>query len=255
MKRIGFAALVALACASSIAVARAGQPRAELRGYVCHVALDPVNREISVNAVMRPVKGTKRMQLRFDLLGRASAPGTFAPVTGGDLGTWISPSNPTLGQRSGDVWMFGHPVFDLTAPAAYRFVVSFRWIGGGGRVLGTVMRQSKTCFQPELRPDLIVQSIVINPVAGHPKLDQYATTIENTGASGAGPFEVEFADKRVVKTPTVRRLHAHSAITINFVGPLCDSTSPPTVTVDPTDQVDVVNRDGTSQTVTCPSTG
>jgi hypothetical protein len=253
MRRIGFACLLAVACASPVAIAATpAPPRAELSQFICRRALDPPNRLVSIEAVMRPMKATKQMQLRFDLLSKTSDPGTFTPLTGGDLGMWRSPPNPTLGQQPNDVWLLKHPVSDLAAPAAYRFQVSFRWFGAHGRLLGSAARSSRVCFEPELRPDLLVQSIVVSPVSGHPKVDEYVTTIANNGATGAGPFEVEFTDGSVVRTPTVRHISPHATKVINFFGPVCDPTAPPTVTVDPTDQVDDLNRSNNSLTATCP---
>jgi hypothetical protein len=136
-------------------------PRARLRHLVCQRALDPVGRAISVTAVMRPVKGTVKMSLRFELLSRGKGVSALSPVSGGDLNSWISPPNPTLGQRSGDVWNVKKPIVDLMAPATYQFRVQFRWTGAHGRVLGTTSRNSQTCFQPELRPDLAVRSISV----------------------------------------------------------------------------------------------
>ena len=113
--------------ASGFAVAPAGAvaPTAELKNFVCQTSRDPASRQISITAVMRPRQGTQRMELKFELLRRTS--GRFLRVRARGLDTWIHPSPPDLGQRSGDVWNFAKPVLDLPAPAVYRLRVIFRW--------------------------------------------------------------------------------------------------------------------------------
>jgi CARDB len=256
MKRFLIAALAVLALgAATAADGRAvSQFRAHLRGFACQRALDPPARALAVTAVMRPLQGTSRMALRFQLLSKSKTGGSYSALTGGDLGTWISPANPTLGQRVGDVWILKKQVAELSAPAAYRFRVSFRWTGAHGHVLGSAVRDSPTCVQPELRPDLLVQSIDVTPVTGMPDLNRYVARIRNAGATAAGSFEVLFAPGGAlpVKIRQVQRLGAHSKLEETFVGPACSTTSPPSVTVDPNDQVDDYNRPNNSLTAICP---
>src|SRR5207237_8883869 len=125
-------------------------------------ALDPAQRSISIDAQMRPISHTQRMAIRFDLLARVKSARRYSAVHGGDLGTWLTPADqPTLGQRPGDVWLISHPVAGLPAPATYRYRVTFRWSGDHGHVLATRALMSDSCFEPELRPDLVVASIAL----------------------------------------------------------------------------------------------
>lgn len=128
-------------------------PRVQLSGLVCHTAAQQSQRSISVRASMRPVVGTEKLEIRFELLSRPGPGIPFAQVSGAGLGTWTSPPNPTLGQRPGDVWLVSHSVSNLPAPAIYRYRVSFRWIGAGGRALATHSRVSANCDQPALGGD------------------------------------------------------------------------------------------------------
>jgi hypothetical protein len=128
--------------------AGADPPRAILNGFVCRTSATALNRAISITAVMRPVSGTERMALKFELQRRAAGTASFADVSGGDLGKWIYPADPpTLGTRPDDVWKLDKQVVNL-ASAVYRFRVTFRWIGAGGSVLGTAVRRSPRCDQP-----------------------------------------------------------------------------------------------------------
>src|SRR5437588_835288 len=73
-------------------------PRDELRSFVCQKALDPPTRAVSIQAVMRPVPGTAKMQIRFDLTRKTKPGAAFKIVRGHFLGSWLTPDNPTLGQ-------------------------------------------------------------------------------------------------------------------------------------------------------------
>jgi hypothetical protein len=236
--------------------ATASSPRAQLTDYLCQQALDPATRAVSVTAVMRPLPGTKKLSVRFALLTRSQVSPAPTPVRAGDLGTWISPTDRSLGQQPGDVWKVSKPVVGLTAPASYRFRVSFRWSGAGGGLLGSAVRYSPRCSQPELRPDLAVSSIGVDPVAARPNRDTYVVEIANLGASAAGPFEVLFApgDGSPANTDTVAHLGAHRTVRVTFVGPLCSAGGAPTITADPNNQIDDFNLSNNVLTATCPTT-
>ncbi len=232
-------------------------PRAHLRGFVCTKALEPTQRLVSVMAVMRPLKGTKALKLQFDLLAKTGS-GPWMLVRGGDLGSWISPPKQAipLGSRPGDVWMLNHPVADLPAPATYKFQVQFRWLGAHKRIIGDTVRESPTCYQPELRPDLVALSFTAEPIPNKPKHDEYTATIKDTGLTGAGPFELEItgagfsAPSNVI---TIQHIDAHQTLTLSFGGPACNQSAAPVMTIDPTQQVDVFTRANTTLTATCPS--
>src|ERR1700704_2738789 len=115
-------------------IAAGDQSRAQLRTFDCPPPLDPQDRSISVKAVMRPLPGTQKLQLKFDLLLSHDGSSAQLSVRAGNLGSWLSPRNPTLGQVPADVWNFKKSIFQLDAPATYRFKVVFRWVGSGGRV-------------------------------------------------------------------------------------------------------------------------
>jgi hypothetical protein len=191
------------------------------------------------------------MAMRFQLLEKSASQHSWTQVSGGDLGRWITPENPTLGQRPGDRWIVKKQVVSLAAPATYRFRVGFRWTGAHARGLGTTTRLSRTCFQPELRPDLYVKSITVKSAGHRQAQDQYTAVIGDAGATGAGPFKVQFADGALTETRTVQFLGAHKEMRIKpFLGPPC-AQGPATVTVDPNDQVDDYNRANNSLTVSC----
>jgi hypothetical protein len=250
--------ICAAVCGAALAVgvlgADASTPVSKLRGFSCQRSVNPVGRGIAVSAVMRPLKGTRRLTMRFELFTRSKAVPAWKTVSGGDLGAWLTPRNSTLGQRSGDVWIVNKSVNELAAPAAYRFRVTFRWVGSHNRTIGTATRTTATCNQPELRPDLLVPSIDVQPISGHPHLNLYVATIANHGATAARNFRVLFSTASgASESHSIKRLAAHSKTTVSFRGPACNTTAPSTVTVDPDGVVDDFNRTNNTATATCSS--
>ena len=254
MKRLTVLAFCLLAigliAASSVGAAA---PRARLRAPACVTALDPPARAISITATMRPMTGTTKLQLKFDLTSRVNSSRPYTRVRGGDLSTWVTPKDPTLGQQPDDVWNVIKQVVDLKAPATYRFKVSFRWLGAHGKVLGTTVKTSSTCYQPELRPDLQVKTISVQAVDGRPSVDEYIALIRNAGATATGPFDVQFTDGAVVKTHSIDDLGPRASIKQHFIGPSC-GTGTANVTADPGNQVDDLNRANNSLNVVCSGT-
>jgi hypothetical protein len=258
MRRFSVLALLGVpAFAATAAGANTAPPaREKLSAFVCHTALEPADRMISVRAVMRPMTGTRKMAVRFELLSKPAVAVPFSEVRGGDLGTWISPTDPpTLGQQPHDVWTVSHPVDNLPAPATYRYKVHFRWTGSGGKVLATRTHVSPACWQPELRPDLVVQSIRVAPVDGKPQMNSYTAVIRNAGATAAPAFEVAFTPggSTSTKIKTVQRLPAHATSEVTFIGAACTAATAPTIKVDPHRRIDEANTANNSLTAVCPA--
>jgi CARDB len=243
--------------AAAAAVPPIAPPRAQLTQFSCGHALDPANRSVSVQAVMRPLVDTRRLSVKFELLQRVSGAAAPTALHAGDLGVWLLPADPTLGQLPGDVWRLNKTVLNLEAPAAYQFRVVFRWTGANGRVLGSTVRLSRVCHQQELRPDLAVTSLSVAPVAGHPNEDLYTAVVANRGLTGAGPFEVLFVPggSAAATTDNIPSLGAGRSRTLSFTGPVCDPTDPPSVTADAAHEVDDYNRANNTATAVCPAAG
>ena len=249
---IAGAAIMILCAAASASAATTSPPVDQLRSLVCQKALDPPARAISIQAVMRPVAGTEKMQMRFDLMRKTPRTAGFVVVRGRLLGSWITPQNPTLGQRPDDIWILTHPVVDLSAPATYRFRVNFRWIGAQGQRLATAVQTTAGCYQPEMRADLLLRSL--NVGASNAGSDTYTAVLANRGQTGAGPFGVELAGAgSTPQTATVAWLGPHATVREQFVAPACAAGSNLTVTVDPTDAVDEYNFANNALTIACPA--
>lgn len=221
----------------------------KLTGFVCRRALRPIDRSISATAVIRPISGTVKLAVNFRLL-RRSPTGVVINVHGAGLGTWLTKS---IQSRPQEAWRVIHTVSYLSAPATYRLKVSYRWVGAGGRVIAHGARRSRRCRQPELRPNLEVQSIAVGADATDASDDYYLARIYDAGATGAGPFLVQLADQEQLVNRRVRHIRRHELLSVRLAGPLCDRADPPTVTVDPYHRVDVYSRARASLTATCPA--
>jgi hypothetical protein len=256
---VGAVVTCALTIGSATASAQSSPspPNDQLRSFVCQKASDPPARAVSVQAVMRPVTGTSKMQMKFQLMRQSKPHARFVAVRGRGLGSWITPSDPTLGQRSGDVWILNHPVVNLAAPATYKFKVTFEWIGAQGQTLDTDTQASPTCYQPELRADLFVRSLTVTPITSGAAAGQwaYVAQIANRGQSGAGPAQVVFTSGNGAPVSgTVAWVGAKSSARQRFVAAPCTAGTPLTVTVDPTQSIDEYDYANNALTVPCPAT-
>jgi CARDB len=259
MSRVGFVPAIAagliaavVGWASPASGASAPPARDQLRSFVCQKAIDPPSRAVSIQSVMRPVTNTAKMQMRFDLMRRTKRGAPFKNVRGQSLGSWLTPSDPTLGQRPGDVWIVNHPVVDLPAPATYRFRVSFRWLGSRGQQLSSAVQTSSTCYQPELRADLLVRSLTVTPLASGQSA--YVALIGNRGLTAAGPVEVDLAGVgSATEARTLGSVGPKSSARQRFVGPSCAVGTSLTVTVDPSHTIDEYNFANNALTMACPA--
>jgi CARDB len=262
MKRLSIlGSCMAAALAVAVPVASASRPRAApppsrdaLGAIACHQALDPLQRDVSVRATMRPLTGTQTLQIKFSLSLTASGEPATAVVAGG-LGQWLTPSDPTLGQRPGDIWKLSKTVYNLGG-GSYQFSVAFRWLGAKGKVLRTAALASSSCAIKELRSDLAVRSVKVRPIAATSARDRYLAVVVNQGLSASGPFSLLF-DPGLAgassQTKPVGSLIPGQRTTVQFTGPACDASSPPTVVADPTGAVDESDRSNNALTVTCPA--
>jgi CARDB len=257
MRRLLLAAAI-LSAGSALpnTLALGADQHASLKDFACRPSVKPARRVVTVTAVMRPIRGTARLAMRFQLVSTKS--GLPTALRGGDLGSWISPHDATLGQQAGDVWILKHPVTGVPPGATYSFRVSFRWIGADGRTIATSARSTATCWQPYVRADLFVQSISVGPAPNDPTQSQYVVWIGNDGLTAAGSFNVALSpggSAPGAQSVTVPKLDPQKTVSETFTGPACTPATAPTITVDPAQEVPDANRANNSMTATCPGSG
>jgi hypothetical protein len=108
----------------------------------CVTAPQAEQRAVSFSAEMTAVAGTMRMAMRIDLEERLPGETEFHAVTAQGIGSWRS-SDPKV-----KVYKYLKQVTNLSAPAAYRGFVRFRWLNAKGHVIRRTERLTARCAQP-----------------------------------------------------------------------------------------------------------
>jgi hypothetical protein len=181
------------------------------------------------------------MGLRFDLLTRTPQTTSWQAVSGPGLGSW------KRSHKGVPSYEIDKGVDNLSAPASYRLRVGFRWYSASGRVLRTVHKTTKTCHEPDVRPNLVIRSVMVSADQRH-----YTVVVRNVGGSAAGPFNVGFTPPGApVQTLPMAGLDAGAQSHVTFTGPVCNPSAPPTFVADAANQVEERNEADNTATATC----
>ncbi len=243
--------LICLACAVLAAIfvplASGLPPRATTAVDRCHSALSATERYAVFSGTMRSLRhGADRMQMRFDLFQRDKGAATFKHVAAPGLGVW-NPAN-----RGVRRFRFRQKVANLSAPAAYRTVVSFRWLGAGGRVFSKASRVTTVCFEPDLRADLRIGRITGSRQPNERAL--YQVTVRNDGRTAAPGFDVslDVNGAPVLPTQGLPALGAGTKQVLAFRGPRCSPGTSLVATADPDNRVDEADESDDVLSLPCP---
>lgn len=112
----------------------------------CLNASEPSERSATFAGEMAMIPGAARMAIRIELLEQAPGEMSFHTVTAPGLGVWRA-SDP--GVR---IYKYVKQVTNLSAPADYRGLVTFRWQGPRGRTIRREERRTRRCAQPAPEP-------------------------------------------------------------------------------------------------------
>jgi hypothetical protein len=147
-------ALVALGCAQ-VAFARGGvrdtvtTAPTNATGYSatleqCVTSTVQSERSATFTAQMVATGSTQRMEIKIELQQRMRGEAEYHTIVTPDLGLWRG-SEPGV-----KIDKYVQQVTDLTAPAAYRALVQFRWLSDKGHVLKRAELHTSHCLQPTL---------------------------------------------------------------------------------------------------------
>ncbi|HEY5261778.1 MAG TPA: hypothetical protein VIJ33_06670 [Solirubrobacteraceae bacterium] len=117
----------------------------------CATSTVQTERSATFTAQMTATGTTQRMAMHIELEQRLSGETTYHTLMAPGLGVW---------QRSEagvQIYKYVKQVTNLDAPAAYRAVVRFRWLGDKGRVLKRAETRTQHCLQPAL-PGQVTQT-------------------------------------------------------------------------------------------------
>jgi hypothetical protein len=122
---------------------------------ICTTGADPDARAAAFTGSMPATASSRRMQMRFQLQQRigSSTRAPFRKVAVPGWSAWVT-SDPG---RQG--FVFTKRVEALSAPAAYRAAVTFRWLDARGHAQKTATRTTAACEEPDPRADLVLASL------------------------------------------------------------------------------------------------
>lgn len=235
MRKRGLALLLvtALGLVGLTATAHAATFKAKVAD--CRTGEQPEQREASFTGRMNAIKGSSRMQMRFELLQETPGAADAQAVKSPQLLTW---RRSKAGIRS---FSYVQTVTGLKSGVSYRARVTFRWLNAAGKVIRTEQDESGACVQDGDLPNLVIGSLK----AGAGSVDGtsvYVARVVNSGAGDAEGLTVTlYADGAHIDTRRIGALGAGEAQTVRFTGPRCtrvravvdrDETVPETVEED-----------------------
>jgi hypothetical protein len=91
---------------------------------------------------MAAIPGSIKMEMRIDVLERMPGEITFHIVSAPGLGVWRTAAPGVKTYR------YLKEVTNLAAPASYRAVVRFRWLGSKGHLIKAAELRTSRCQQP-----------------------------------------------------------------------------------------------------------
>lgn len=114
----------------------------------CVTATEQAERAATFSGEMAMIPGAARMSMRIELLERAPGETGYHYVIAPGLGVWRT-AEPSVKS-----YKYLKQVTNLSAPAAYKGLVSFRWQGPKGHTIRREERRTHRCAQPapELPP-------------------------------------------------------------------------------------------------------
>jgi len=210
----------------------------------CTPSVLPAERVAVFIGSMPALDTSERMSMRFDLERLRPGERLWRRVVGAPtFGLW----ERSLPNRAG--FVFRKRVDGLQVPAGYRVLVRFRWESADGEIVQRTHRRTAVCQQPDLRPDLVPETVTaILDAAG---LVLYSVQVRNAGRSTAGPFTV-----RVGSASTeIAQLVEGRRTTVLVLAPACAAGSRLLVRVDADGRVEEADERGNLLRGFCPVLG
>ena len=200
-------------------------------------ACTPKERSAAFEARMEQIAGAERMKLRYTL--EARKPGrVWHRVAAPELGGWRSAAADTtrfISERN---------LTKLVGPSFYRAVVRFRWIDEDGRTVARAKARSRSCWQPDHRPNVKLRELSFEGSGS------YVVLLANTGRSPTGAFDLQVTGLQPI---VVAELAPGEERLIEAAGPECAPGTVVTATADPLDLIDERNERDNAVSRRCPS--
>jgi hypothetical protein len=197
----------------------------------------PKERTAAFEARMDTIGGAVRMKLRYTLEARKPRR-PWRRVAAPELGGWRTASAETTRYIS------ERRVTQLVGPSYYRALVRFRWIDEDGHVVARAKSRSRSCWQPDHRPNLKLRELSFEGPGS------YVALVANTGRTPTGAFDLEITGLPPIVVPEIAPGEERL---VEAVGPVCEPGSAVTATADPLDLIDERNERDNAVTRRCPS--
>jgi hypothetical protein len=232
-----------LAAAAAVAFAAHAAP-AHARLMSCVKSTDPTARVAVFEGSMRAWRHSRRLQLRFRLQSRTPEDPVWRTVHADGFGRWQSSE---AGVRR---FVYDKRVEGLAAPASYRVVVRFRWRNAHGRIVGRAQRISRTCHEPDPRPNLVVRNLLAYRLG--PARARYVAVVANTGRTAADAFAVRF-DRAALQLGEAfgAPLAPGRTVRVHLDAPACKAGDALDAIVDPDGLIDEHSETDNRRQITC----
>jgi hypothetical protein len=216
MRMRGLALLLssALTLVALTGTAQAADPTTKV--VSCRTGEEPEQRSAAFAGRMKAVKGTVRMQMRFELLEETPGADGAQAVKEPRLLNWRR-SKP--GVRT---FNYVQTLKGLASGVTYRARVTFRWLNGAGKVIRTEQRVSGACVQDGDLPNLVIGSLKTGPGSVDGTY-VYVVQVGNTGAGDADGVKVSLLlDGALLDTREIEgTLKPGDFTDVRFTGPRC----------------------------------
>jgi hypothetical protein len=200
----------------------------------------PTDRAAEFEARMGEVDGAVKLKMRFTLQVRRNGQKSYHRVAAPGFRSW------TTAEPGKTSWVYSRRVESLLGPARYRAQVRFQWLDENGDVVARAKRSSRSCFQPDHRPNLKVKAF------SREGTHRYAALVVNNGRMDSGPFDVQLAvGPTLVEPVTVPSLAPGTRRLLTLRGPACQPGTSVTATADPLDLVDERSEADNALTIAC----
>ena len=206
----------------------------------CSVSALPAERVAIFTGAMPALPGADRMSMRFDLERLRPGGKRWRRIVAPTFGVWER-SQP---DRAG--FVFRKRVDGLAVPARYRVLLRFRWEDADGEIVRSARHRTAACEQPDLRPDLVVETVTA--ILDAPGLAVYRVKVRNAGRSTAGAFTVRLGSASV----EVPQLAAARRTTVLVLAAECAFGEPLLVRVDADGRVDEADERANLLRGVCP---
>lgn len=210
----------------------------------CEAGRDTLRGSAVFQGAMPSVRGARRLSMRFDLERLPEGEDEWERVDAPTFGEW------ERSRRGVSGFVYSKRVEGLTAPAAYRAVVRFRWTDAKGRTIRRAVRRTSSCRQPDPRPDLSVLRLRTALADSGPVVE---VTVRNTGRGDTlAPAVVALRAGGLDQPPqTVPPLGPGVTAVVTFPLPPCPPGGLLEVAVDPADGIDEAVETDNARSLPC----